>query len=292
MATVVNSVGTMGVIFTGLCLFIIFFSFTCWFFYGLKVEYPPNSDYLLKGQFSPLACFWEDAPSPALQGQAYHLATPIACIVTKTWLNFYRENLGKPGVNYWEWLNFPESNQVCAELSALLTLKPPTSEVNSILMLLPSQPLQPFTEGDFWQQTHNYYLFKDWHQTSCKILGKATLEKVYQVCFNISWQTVNEILTLHQQKQLSWWQILNITATAEADEVETAYKGLIRYWHPDINSSPYANQFATMINLAYEEYSNLPPPRRLNSFFEFLYQIYAFLANLKPLKLFLKVSKN
>jgi hypothetical protein len=294
MATVAYSVRTMGIVFTGLFLFLMFFSFTCWFFYGLKVESPPNPPNppnpanLLQGQFSPLVCFWEDIPANALQGQAYHLATPIACIVTSSWLRFYRENLGKPGIDYWQWVNFPESNQVCRELAALLSLKPPSQEVKSILLLLPSQPLQPFTEGNFWQKTHNHFLFQDWHQTSCTILGKATLKNVYQVCFNVSYNTITQILSLNQQQSLSWWQVLNVDATAEGLEVETAYKQLIRYWHPDLNSSPYAHQFATMINLAYEQYSHLPPARRLNSFFDFLAKIYDFFSNLQPLKLLLK----
>ncbi len=288
----------MGIVFTGLFLFLVFFCFICWFFYGLKVESqtnppnPSNLDNLLQGQFSPLMCFWEDIPTDALQGQAYHLATPIACIITDAWLRFYRENLGKPGVDYWEWVNFPESNQVCGELSALLSLKPPSREVKSILLLLPSQPLQPFTEGDFWQKIHNYFLFQDWHQTSCTILGKATLKDIYQVCFRVSWTAITQILSLNQQQSLSWWQVLNVDRNAETVEVETAYKKLIRYWHPDLNSSPYAHQLAVMINSAYEQYLHLPPKRRLNSFFEFLYEMYNFFSHLQPLKLLLKSVKS
>jgi hypothetical protein len=264
MATVAYSVGRMGIVLTGLSLFLIFFGFNCWFFYGLKVKPQPNSQNLLRGQTCPLA-------------------TPIACIVTSTWLHFYRQNLAKPGIDYWEWANFPESNHVCPELSALLTLPPPKAEVKSILFLLPQQPLQPFTEGDFWQQIHNHMLFSDWHQASCTILGQTSLKNVYAVCFNVSWQTITEILNL--QQKISWWQVLNVSVSAEMVEVETAYKQLIRYWHPDLNPSPYAHQFATMINLAYEEYNTLPQVSRLNSFFKLLYKIYSFLSSLKQLKL-------
>jgi hypothetical protein len=285
MATVAHSVRTMGIVLTGLFLFLIFFGFTCWFFYGLKVESQPTSANLLRGQFSQFACLWEDAPPKALRGQTCPLATPLACIVTSTWLHFYRQNLAKPGIDYWQWANFPESSHVCAELSALLTLPPPSLEVKSILFLLPQQPLQPFTEGDFWQQIHNHLLFKDWHQASCSILGQTRLKNIYAVCFNVSWQTVTEILSLHQQQKISWWQVLNVGVSAEAVEVETAYKRLIRYWHPDLNPSPYAHQFATMINLAYEEYHTLPQVSRLNSFFKLLYKIYSFLSSLKQLKL-------
>jgi len=284
MATVAYSIGTMGIELTGLFLFLVFFCFGCWFFYGLKPS--PNSDYTnLQGQYSPLACLWEDAPQSALKGQAYQLATPFACIVRDSWISFYRENLGKPGIDYWQWANFPESQQVCRELTALLSLKPPSVQVKSLLFSLQQQSLQMFVEGDLCQQLLNYFLFKDWHETTYNMLGKGMTRDIYQRCFNVSGETINQILNLHHQQEKSWWEVLNVKESAEKSEVEKAYKKLIRNWHPDLNPSPYAHQFAIMINLAYEQYHSLSQPRNINSFFELLYKIYDFFSSLKRLYL-------
>lgn len=273
MATVAQSVRTMGI---ALGLFLLFFSFSCWFFFTLEAKPAPN-----QGEYCELACLWEDAPSSALKGQAYHLATPFASILTTTWHHFYRSNLGKPGIDYWEWRNFPESKSVCPELTALLTLEPPSPPVKSLLWQLAETPPQPFNQGDFWQQIPNYLLFKDWHQVSCRVLGEKSLARVYKVCFHTSWDTVKEILLLYQETKIPWWQVLKVNPDAQAIEVEQAYKQLIRHWHPDVNNSPHAPQLATMINIAYQDYQNFSPPRPLNAFFTLLYKIYTFFASLR-----------
>ncbi len=87
-----------------------------------------------------LVCLLEDAPETALKGQFYELATPLmtplACIVPENWHKFYQENLGKTGINYWEWRDKPESNNVCKELSLLLQLPVPNNYAREVLECL------------------------------------------------------------------------------------------------------------------------------------------------------------
>ncbi|WP_158409489.1 J domain-containing protein [Gloeocapsa sp. PCC 73106] len=263
------SVGTMGI---GLCLFLIFFGVVCWFFFTLEAKPVP------RGEYCELACLWEDAPQSALKGQSYHLATPFASIFIPTWHHFYRSNLGKPEIDYWEWRSFPASDSVCPELTALLASKSPNTAVKSILLQLASAPVDPFQEGDFGQQIQNYLLFKDWHQASYHVLGEKSLAGVYQVCFNTSWDTIKQILG---QREGKWWQVLNVNPEATVSEVEQAYKLLIRHWHPDLNSSPHSHQMAIMINSAYQDYKSLSPVRSLSPFFSLLYKIYTFFSSLK-----------
>lgn len=293
MGKLANSIESMGLIFTALCLFILLFSFACWFVFYLDAK--PSSKTKISqeencGESYHLVCFWEDAPESALKGQCYHLATPLmtpfACIVVANWHHFYRENLGKPGIDYWQWLNFPEAKNICQELSTLLSLDSPQPQVKTILTSLAIQPLAQFNQGDFWQQTEKLLLFKHWHETSYRLLGKEVLGRVYQVCFNISWAKVTEILELSQKKEIYWWQVLQVEPEADASGVEKAYKKLMRYWHPDVNNHPYATEISTMINVAYQQYSALPiytKPKM--SFFDQLFSLLTFIKSWKDLPL-------
>lgn len=240
---------------------------------------------------SPLACLWEDAPGSVLCGQAYQLTTPIACIVTETWHKFYRQNLGKPGLNYWEWRNFPESSNICQELSSLIDLPKPTGYAKEVLetfgfgqnpffqltttkfrhknasvfsIFNDSRNLGKFAHLDWRVQTQMRLVFKDWHEMACQFIGKDLLKRIYEVCYGTTWERIQETieqpdLELIITRSLTWWKVLGVKPDANFLEVETAYKHLLKIWHPDINQTPIATQITSLINVAYQEYRSRHP---------------------------------
>jgi hypothetical protein len=222
----------------------------------------------LKGQFyslmSPLACLFEDAPQSALKGQCYELAyplmSPLACIVTQTWHNFYRQYLGKVNINYWYWKDKPESHSLCEELTNLFQLPKPSPLTQKVIKSF-EKGAKPCFQGyrqNFWQQIETYGSFFHWHQTGVNILGESRLMEVYQVCYNTSAEQVNKVINhLNQlllRKNTPWWVILNVEGKASSDQVEIAYKNLLKKWHPDLNHHPYSHHITARINLAYEQY--------------------------------------
>lgn len=50
----------------------------------------------------------------------------------------------------------------------------------------------------------------------------------------------------------NYYKILNISKTATKDEIKTAYRKLVMFWHPDKNPSPEAHDKIVEINEAYE----------------------------------------
>lgn len=220
-----------------------------------------------------LACLLEDAPASALTGQVCLLATPLmtpfACVVPELWQLFYRDNLGKPRINYWHWVNQPEVNNICPELTNLLSLTCPQGYIKDVLeslaqgknILLEPQNLSPEN-----LQTYHYthFAFKQWHYQAENKIGIEQLKSIYQVCYQTEWEVIQQIL---DDKILSitpflydlsapWWKVLGVHPQADTAEVEKAYKTLLRNWHPDLNKHPHATEVTARLNLAYEQYQN------------------------------------
>ncbi len=211
---------------------------------------------------TPLACLWEDAPTKVLQGQSYPLAnplmTPLACVLSLQWHKFYQNNLAKPGINYWQWKSFPEATTFCKELSWLLQLPEPKNNAKKVLEKLPENR---FFELELHQQVKIISEFKLWHNSICDQIDGQSLKAVYQVCYGIHWKTLQQQLNQLQSIQVwakerspLWWQILGVTSKASISEVESAYKNLIRQWHPDLNEHPNATKVTSKLNVAYQEY--------------------------------------
>ncbi|ACK70657.1 heat shock protein DnaJ domain protein [Gloeothece citriformis PCC 7424] len=234
----------------------------------------------LDGSSYHLACLLEDAPSTALKGQFYPLATPLmtpfACVVPQTWHQFYSDNLGKSGVNYWEWRDKPESRNICRELSWLLDLPVPNSQAKKILEGLAEgkNPFENFyrenltgksifLEQYFQDKKRIYVGFKQWHEQAKDQIGIEGLKSVYQVCYGTDWDLIEEIfaeksfLIFSQyliDKYAPWWKVLGVTPQSNHLQVEQAYKSLVRVWHPDLNQHPFATDVTARINIAYDHY--------------------------------------
>ena len=245
---------------------------------------------------TPFACPLEDAPQRVLKGQAYELATPLmtpfACIVPRNWREFYARQLGKPGIHYWHWKDKPESNQVCRELSLLLTLPEPKKYAKQVLESLAEtkylfyQSLQSageignlsiafrdsihdgkFAHLDYRVQKAMRKAFRQWHESAIEQIGVENLKAIYRVCYGKSWQTIHQLIAEDSSfledfiadDSVPWWKILGVSSDANAVQVEQAYKNLIRLWHPDLNKHPYATQVTSRINVAYERYQALHP---------------------------------
>ena len=217
----------------------------------------------LKGQFYPLAtplltpltCVLEDSPQTSLKGQFYPLASPLASVWEMGWFSFYRQLLGQPGFNYWEWVDYPFSQEFSPELSNLLQLPEPPNPVKMVLESLAEE------YHTFWQWD-KLCAFREWHQQSADILGLTQLKKIYYSCYGMPWEKVKLILwdsslvvdPIWLDPASSWWKVLGITAFSPANKVEQAYKKLLRSWHPDRTQHPLAHQITARINTAYEEY--------------------------------------
>jgi hypothetical protein len=263
-------------------------------FYHLACLWEDAPESALRGQayqlatplMSPLACIWEDAPESVLCGQAYQLASPIACIVTRTWHRFYRDNLGKPGINYWQWHNFPESRNICRELSCLMDLPKPRGFAKEVLETLGfgENPFFELTTTKFsyrnvallancsdtidrgkfasldWQvQTRMRLAFRDWHETVCQLIGENLLKKIYEVCYGTTWAIIQKIIQQQDfevviARSVPWCKVLGVKSDANSLEVEAAYKHLLKIWHPDINKTPIATEITALINVAYQQY--------------------------------------
>ena len=234
-------------------------------FLCLLEDVPQSS---LKGQFyalmSPLTCLLEDAPQSSLKGQfyvlAYPLMSPFACVVTQTWHNFYRQNLGNTNINYWLWKDKPESNNFSEELTNLFKLPQPSSLAQKVIenFAKTKQENPQNYHHQFWQKVKTYGAFFHWHQTGMNILEENELIQVYKVCFKVNKEQIQNVTNyfneLLLEKSISWWIILNVNSQANLQEVDISYKKLLKRWHPDINYHPYAHHITARINLAYEEY--------------------------------------
>ncbi len=208
---------------------------------------------------SPFACLLEDAPESSLREQAYPLATPLmtplACIWEQGWSIFYQQKLAKPGVNYWEWQSWPLASQITPELIGLWTLPEPQGTSKLILESLAQE------DQSFWnQETLN--LFRQWHYHAIPRLGLSTLKAIYRVCYGTPWERLQPIvgeqpLPLNAaifDESSPWWKILDLNPFPTSLQVEQAYKGLIRLWHPDRTQHPLAHYVTARLNGAYEQY--------------------------------------
>ena len=213
----------------------------------------------LNGQAYHYVCFLEDIPEWALSGQAYHLVcplmTPLACIYPPGWRAFYRQNLRQRKTNYWAWRDFPESRNFCPELTNLLDLPQPKGYVKQVLdSCLRGQKLKFYRWRDFWPQVEMRLAFKEWHHTACQLIGQDALSAIYQVCYGTKKQTLEEFMQL--DFPIYWWKILGVRSSATPLQVETAYKQLLRKWHPDLNPHPFATEVTSLLNLAYQQSKN------------------------------------
>ncbi|GFE71776.1 J domain-containing protein [Chroococcus sp. FPU101] len=244
-----------------------------------------------------LACLLEDAPSSSLKGQAYELAiplmTPFACVVPQTWHDFYQHYLAKSGINYWEWQDKPESQQICPALTALFNLNEPTGYAKEILESLAEQK-NPFfhslentkniKQGNIFRQKEDHYqqgkfadrefriqfamrhAFKQWHSAAIQQIGRQKLASVYQRCYGVSWDVVQEITRISKtsfpalilEQSSAWWEILGVSFLSRGESVEKAYKTLMLLWHPDRNPHPNATEVTIRLNIAYQQYQALP----------------------------------
>jgi hypothetical protein len=244
-----------------------------------------------------LVCLLEDAPPSSLKGQAYELAiplmTPLACIVPQTWHDFYHQHLAQPGINYWNWKDKPESYQVCPALSHLFSLNEPQGYAKEILESLALRrnpffhPLWnkknikqgnifyssavvsqkgKFSEREFRIQFAMRHAFKQWHHAALQKLGREKLASVYQQCYGVSWDIIQEIMRISKtsfpalilDQSSAWWEILGVSFLTRGVQVEKSYKTLVQLWHPDRNSHPNATEVTIRLNLAYQQYQALP----------------------------------
>ncbi|MEM8779816.1 MAG: J domain-containing protein [Cyanobacteria bacterium P01_G01_bin.49] len=230
----------------------------------------------LKGQsypwatplLTPLACLLEDAPITSLNGQSYPWATPLACVSEIGWFSFYRQKLGKPGINYWDWKNLPLIADFSTELSDLLRLPEPQPVVKKVLESLAEE------YHLFWNW-ENLCAFKQWHQDATQAIGLTRLTLIYQVCYGMPWDSLRLLLRDNNpavdsallDESSSWWKILGITAFSSPLKAEKAYKNLLRLWHPDRTLNPLSHQITARINRAYEEYQarRLQNAQRINN---------------------------
>ena len=186
----------------------------------------------------------------------------------------YTSLLAKPNINYWSWSSHPESQQVCPELTLLLTLPEPNPSVRQVLEALP-EGKDPFfepeknshhsrlnfstfsTRGRFALREDKYKLrsaFIEWHEAAQSQLGIEPLNRIYQVVYGTSWELIEEILTPSSGE---WWEVLGVKPNASKAEVKKAYRRLVGMFHPDINKSVKAHERVVAINRAYEQYQEL-----------------------------------
>ena len=208
---------------------------------------------------TPLACLLEDAPQSSLRGQAYlwatPLMTPLTCIWDKGWYTFYHQRLAKPGINYWEWQNLPLASQVVPELFWLWSLPEPQQTPKLILESLAKE------DPSFWNN-ETIDGFRQWHHQATQCLGLSKLKAIYQVCYGTPWERLQPILGEHPlplnhavlDESSPWWKVLDLNPFPTSLQVEQAYKGLIRLWHPDKTQHPLAHYVTARINDAYEQY--------------------------------------
>lgn len=198
-------------------------------------------------------------------------AVRMPTVEQTTSLLTYQNDLAKPNINYWSWRSFPESQQICPELTALLTLPEPHPFVRLVLEVL-SEGKDPFFNPDksFSSSRSSFSnlskrgkfalredksgiraAFIEWHNTAQFKLGIAPLNRIYEVVYGASLELIQEILTPTSGE---WWEILCVKPNASKEEVKKAYRSLLGMFHPDINKSVGAHERAVAINRAYEQY--------------------------------------
>lgn len=245
---------------------------SCWLTASMPLNYPSRRlaclledapEKVLKGQayewavplMTPFACQLEDAPTTSLTGQCYELAMPVACFYAPGWLATYRQQLQQPGINYWQWKNLPFSTEVELPLSQLLSLPQPSRQVRKILESLAKVPVA-------LASVESLAAFRRWHWQVSQQLGLEALQSIYQVCYGTSWNALSPLVgenimpleVAWLKESALWWQILGVKPFCAPEQVEQAYKSLMRRWHPDVNPHLWAAQITAQINGAYARY--------------------------------------
>jgi DnaJ domain len=243
-------------------------------FYQLVCRFSDIPQAYLRGQCYQLSCDLADVPASSLQGQSY----PLASVFKPTWHDFYRQNLGRPNINYWQWRSYPEVKNICSELTLLIDLPMPKKYDREILESLAAGTNLFLVDSNWRELDFNAKFarrspqiqqlmrqsFKKWHETGCILLGRETMQAIYQVCYRTSWAKIIEIsqnsVDFNITERATWWQVLGVAETASSVEVVVAYKKSIGRWHPDLNPHPDATTITTLINIAYEKYRAIKPP--------------------------------
>ncbi len=240
-------------------------------YYQLACRFSDIPQAYLCGQYYQFTCDIADAPPSSLQGQFYSFAS----VFKPTWHKFYRQNIGCPNINYWQWSSYPEVKNICEELTLLIDLPMPKKYDREILESL-ATGTNLFLVASNWKefdfdakfakrspQTQQLMRqsFRQWHETGCNLLGRETMQAIYQVCYRTNWTKIIEIIrdssAFRITDRATWWQVLDVTETASPLEVEVAYKKLIKTWHPDLNPHPDATIITTLINIAYGKYQDI-----------------------------------
>ncbi|HAC63848.1 MAG TPA: J domain-containing protein, partial [Cyanothece sp. UBA12306] len=183
------------------------------------------------------------------------LMTPLACIWEKGWHSFYDHSWGKPQINYWEWRNFPLSEQLPQEFFWLWTLPEPQGTPKMVLEYLTAK------DQSFWNW-ETLEAFKNWHHQAIQRLGLSTMKAIYQVCYRTPWERLHPIiydqaLSINRaifDDSSPWWKILQLKPFSTPLQVDQAYRSLMCLWHPDRTQHPLAHYVTARLNVAYEQY--------------------------------------
>ncbi|NET89847.1 MAG: J domain-containing protein [Kamptonema sp. SIO1D9] len=209
---------------------------------------------LMSPLMSPLACKLEDAPATALTGQFYQLMSDFAC----SWEDAPATALTGQAYQLMSPLMSPLASRL--EDAPATALKGQAYQLMSPLM------------SDFacrWEDTPTTVLTGQVCQLmnvfACRledVPAKVFSPQNEPVISRFNRATTTPKVTIHNLKELelilqensSWWTVLGVQPNTNRLQVETAYKKLIRKWHPDLNRHPKATEATSRINVAYEDY--------------------------------------
>ncbi len=193
------------------------------------------------------------------------------------WYRKYTEQLAKPDINYWRWRSNPESCKICPQLTTLLTMPEPSLNACKVLGCL-AEGKDPFFSPEFKGRTESEIFvhvmnklgksgaladckpeqkqayrqaFAEWHLAALAQLGRDALERIYKVVYGANWSLIEGIINILEG---DCWEILGIRPGASIKEARAARKRLVRQWHPDVNTSPLAEQYTIKINYAFEQF--------------------------------------
>ncbi|MGF1490384.1 MAG: J domain-containing protein [Prochloraceae cyanobacterium] len=94
----------------------------------------------------------------------------------------------------------------------------------------------------------------------CKQANYSTV--VMRIPFPIELEVTKLVEKFHKENQVylsipingEWWEVLGVSADADASEVKAAYKKLVKLYHPDVNLRRDAEARMAAINNAYRAY--------------------------------------